>query len=450
MKKNLLLLMALLLAASCNHEQQNVRLITLDPGHFHAALVQKTSYPEVSPVVYVYAPEDGDDLKEHLKRIDDYNARPENPTHWQEIVYTGPDFLEKMVEEKKGNVMVVAGNNRKKTEYIEKALSASINVLSDKPMAINPENFDLLEKCFTIAAQNKVLLYDIMTERFEITTILQKELYGIPAIYGEQTAGTPDDPAIETESVHLFLKTVSGKPLTRPVWFFDTEQQGEAIADVAVHLVDLVQWELFPEQAIDYHNDIEVIAANHWATKFTAAQFEEVTGSATYPEFLLKDVVNDTLNVYANGDITYKIKGIHAKVTARWDYTNTAGDTHYSIMKGSRANLIILQGAEQGYKPTLYIEPAQDVQASDFEQVLQESFAAIAEKYTGVQLRKTDNKWEVVIPDTYRNGHEAHFGQVTENFLKYLKQGALPEWEIPCMLAKYYVTTKGLEIAKRQ
>ena len=35
--------------------QQNVKLITLDPGHFHAALVQKTMYPQVDPNVYVYA-----------------------------------------------------------------------------------------------------------------------------------------------------------------------------------------------------------------------------------------------------------------------------------------------------------------------------------------------------------------------------------------------------------
>ena len=33
-----------------------VRLMTLDPGHFHAALVQKEMYPGVAPRVDVYAP----------------------------------------------------------------------------------------------------------------------------------------------------------------------------------------------------------------------------------------------------------------------------------------------------------------------------------------------------------------------------------------------------------
>ena len=77
-----------------------VRLITLDPGHFHAALVQKTSYPQVCNDVYVYAPE-GDDLQEHLKRVEGYNTRDESPAGWNEIVYTGADFLEKMLSEKK-------------------------------------------------------------------------------------------------------------------------------------------------------------------------------------------------------------------------------------------------------------------------------------------------------------------------------------------------------------
>ena len=37
-----------------------VKLVTLDPGHFHAALVQKTMYDQVSPTVHVYAPEGPD------------------------------------------------------------------------------------------------------------------------------------------------------------------------------------------------------------------------------------------------------------------------------------------------------------------------------------------------------------------------------------------------------
>ena len=54
----------------------------------------------------------------------------------------------------------------------------------------------------------------------------------------------------------------------------------------------------------------------------------------------------------------------------------------------------------------------------------------------------------VVIPDKLRVSHEEHFAQVTRQFFEYLKDPkALPAWEKPNMLAKYYVSTKGVEMA---
>lgn len=451
---------ALLLGTSCSSKKEQtegftgaqgeVKLITLDPGHFHAALVQKVSYPQVCKDVYVYAP-GGFDADEHLKRIEGFNTRAENPTGWNEIVYTGSDYLEKMLAEKKGNVMVQAGNNGKKTEYIKKTLEAGINVLSDKPMAINSQNFQLLEECFDIAKQKNILLYDIMTERNEITTLLQRELSTIPAIYGEQLKGSPEEPAIVKESVHHLFKLVDNKPLTRPVWYFDVTQQGEGIVDVTTHLVDLVQWEAFPDQIIDYKKDIEFVDANRWTTSISPEEFKQVTGTDAYPDFLKKDVENDTLKVYCNGDIVYKIKGVTAKVSVIWNYTfpEGGGDTHFSVMKGSKADLIIRQGKEQGYKPELYIEVLPDIDLAAYEKELAAAISTVADKYPGVALGKvSDNVWQVQIPATYRVGHEAHFGQVMENYLQYLQDGKLPDWEVPNMIAKYYVTTHALEMAK--
>jgi predicted dehydrogenase len=462
MKPLIFIMMALLLTnMSCTTktvktEKQDasceVRLITLDPGHFHAALVQKTSYPQVCKDVYVYAPE-GNDLQEHLKRIDGYNTRAEAPTAWSEIVYTGTDFLEKMLKEKKGNVLVTAGNNGKKTAYLKAALSAGLNVLADKPMAINIDNFKTLQECFEIAGRQGVLLYDIMTERFEITTILQKEFSLIPGVYGEQQKGAKDDPAIVKESVHHFLKTVSGKPLIRPAWFFDIEQQGAGIVDVTTHLVDLVQWECFPGQIIDYKKDVELLDVNYWTTPMTRAEFQTVTGQATYPDFLKKDVRDDVLYVYSNGSITYNINNVCAKVSVIWNYTypEGGGDTHYSIMKGSKSHLIIEQGKEQGYKPVLTIKAVKGTNPATFETALNEALKTITAKYPGIALAKqAEGVWKVEVPERYHNGHEAHFGQVTENFLKYLAEGKLPEWEAPNMVTKYYITTHALEMAKSQ
>ena len=65
-----------------------IRLITLDPAHFHAALVQKERYPGVSPAVTVYAPL-GMDLTEHLVRVARFNLRLEDPTAWKLDIHAG-------------------------------------------------------------------------------------------------------------------------------------------------------------------------------------------------------------------------------------------------------------------------------------------------------------------------------------------------------------------------
>lgn len=431
-------------------DSTSVKLITLDPGHFHAALVQKTNNAEIDSVVQVYAPA-GPELEAHLALIKQYNERAEQPTHWKEEVYTGADYLDKMIADKKGNVVVLAGNNQQKTTYIKKAVDAGLNVLGDKPMAINSENFSLLEQAFADAATKKVLLYDIMTERSEITNTLQKEFAHLPAVFGEQQAGTAKDPGVVIESVHYFYKFVSGKALTRPSWFFDPAQQGEAIADVGTHLIDLVQWECFPEVVLDYKKDVDVKSARTWPTPVSLSQFTAVTKKDSFPDFLRPYVVKDSiLQTHANGEVNYTLKGINVKVIARWDYkaAEGSGDTHYSLLRGTLANLEIRQGAEEKYQPTLYINPVKNDTA--FANSLQQAIDGLQSRYAGVTKEKTAKGWKIVIPQSFKTGHEAHFGEVMQRYLQYLKAGKLPDWEVPGILAKYYTATKALEIANRK
>jgi len=130
-------------SAFAQSNSQPVRLITLDPGHFHAALVQKFMYPQVDPLVHLYAPND-DDLPGHLQRIESFNNRTEQPTRWRQKIYTGPDYLERMLAEKAGNVVVISGNNARKTDYILRSVQSGLNVLADKPMVIVPQDLERL------------------------------------------------------------------------------------------------------------------------------------------------------------------------------------------------------------------------------------------------------------------------------------------------------------------
>ncbi|HQL50835.1 MAG TPA: putative oxidoreductase C-terminal domain-containing protein [Kiritimatiellia bacterium] len=418
-----------------------IKLITLDPGHFHAALVQKRMYPQVSPAVHVYAPE-GADLKMHMDRINGFNTRAEEPTAWQSVVYTGPDFFEKMLKDKAGNVVVLAGNNARKTEYILKSVQAGYNVLADKPMAITPKDFELLKQAFDTAREKGVVLYDIMTERYEITTLLQRELSRFPDVYGEQEKGTPDDPAVTKESVHHFCKQVAGKPLQRPPWYYDTTQQGEAIVDVNTHLTDLIQWETFPEVTLT-PADINVVQARTWNTPVTLEQFTTSTSLTAWPDYLKKDLdANGVLQCKANGEFTYSIKGVFAKASVLWNFQAPAGagDTHFSLMRGTRASLIIQQGEAEGYKPVLYVEPrrAPGVKKEELEAALKTAIATLNKTYPGIAYEAHETGWRINIPASYAVGHEAHFGQVMEKYLGYLQNGDMPAWEVPNMIVKYH------------
>ncbi len=426
-----------------------VKLMTLDPGHFHAALVQKTMYDQVSPMVHVYAPE-GPDVADHLKRIEGFNNRPENPTNWLQEVYTGDDFLEKMLEQKPGNVVVLSGNNKKKAQYIKACVQAGLNVLADKPMCIDSNGFELLREAFKLAQEKGVLLYDIMTERSEITTILQKELVQNKGVFGRLKKGSVDDPSVVKESVHHFFKYVAGNPIKRPPWYFDTTQQGEGIVDVTTHLLDLVMWESFPGEVIDYQKDVEIKKARRWPTEVSPEQFKKVTRLDDFPDFL-KCNLNDKglLPCYANGEVILTLNGIYAKTSVRWDFQapEGAGDTHYSVMKGTKADIIIRQGKEQGYRPQLYVQPTEGPDKRQLAEALREAITTLQGDYPGLELEPQGDIWHVLIPDRFRIGHEAHFRQVTERYLKYLVDGRLPDWEVPNMIAKYRTTTEALELA---
>ena len=427
-----------------------IKIITLDPGHFHAALVQKRTYSGVSKRVDVYAPL-GVDLTEHLNRIARFNLRAEDPTAWELEVHTGPDFFERMLRERPGNAVVISGRNQGKIDRVKACVEAGLNVLADKPWVINSGDMSKLEAALNAADQKAITAYDIMTERYEITTMLQRELVNDSGIFGSVIDGSEQEPAVYMDGVHHLMKTVAGVPSLRPAWFFDVSQQGEGLADTGTHLVDLVQWMLFPEQAIDYRKDIKVIAAKRWATVIGKAQFRNVTGEPEFPKYLSAKVKGDQLDLYCNGWVSYTLRGVHSKVKVSWDYESKegAGDTHFAAFKGSKSRIEVRQGREEHYRTELYVVPNGREKKAEVLAALRKKIKTLQAKYPGVTIDDMGEQMRVMIPDKYRVGHEEHFAQVTDRFLEYVKNpGALPLWEKANMLSKYYVTTRGVELSR--
>jgi hypothetical protein len=438
-------------AAGFSGKEGEIRLMVLAPGHFHASLLQKSRIPQINDSVYVYAPH-GTELDQYLQSIESYNNRPEDPTQWKLNVYAGDDFLERMIAERKGNVVVLAGNNKEKTRYIFESVNAGLHVLSDKPMAINKKNFQLLEQAYDSARANNVLIYDLMTERYDALNIIERELLQNKELFGELMTGNEEEPAVFMESVHHFYKEVSGKPLIRPAWYYDVEQQGEGITDVTTHLIDLVNWKCFLDEEINYRDDVDVVSAAHWPTVLSLSDFTRSTGVGEFPGYLNKYVKDSKLHVYANGTIHYRVNDINVALKVLWNYQASpgGGDTFTAYMRGSKATLRTVQDKAHGFVKQLYIEKVEGVDATTFDVALEQSITEIQRKYPQVSAKPssdTTGEYRIDIPLEVREPHETHFGYVGKKFFDCLIEKNLPEWENSNTLAKYYITTTALEKA---
>ncbi len=430
-------------------EEGEVKLLILNPGHFHADLILKKTNPRISPNVYIYAPL-GTELDQHVFRIQSYNTRDMEPTLWKPVLYMQDDFFEQMIHDKNGNTVVLAGNNEKKTSNIFKSVEAGFNVLSDKPLAINEENFNLLKDAMELAEKKHLVVYDMMTERFNLLNMIQKRLVNKTSLFGKLQSGSKDDPAIKLKSEHYFYKHISGSPLIRPAWYYDVAQQGEGIVDVTTHMIDMINWTCFDSMRINYIKDVDVYSAKRWSTDLTLDEFSASTRLTDFPVFLDKYVDNGKLKVFANGEIDYKINQTHVQLKVQWNYKAPVGggDTHSSVIKGTNATCEIVQDVEHEFIPQLYFYKNDHTEMDDFKANLIAFIEEIQLDHPLVSVVQQVDKFLIKIPLDIRESHEAHFSKVADAYFDFLIKAQIPEWEKCNMLTKYFITTTALKIAK--
>jgi predicted dehydrogenase len=447
----------LLLAAGCGSPARvagtrpdEIRLAIVDPGHFHAALIQRDMYPGVSPRVSVYGPL-GPELLDYLNRVSLFNTRSVDPTKWELDVHAAPDSFDRMLRDRTADVAVFAGRNRGKIDRIARSLEAGMSVLADKPWIISPAELPKLASALDTAEARGLVGYDIMTERYEITSVLQRELVNAPEVFGELLTGTQAQPAIAATSIHHLMKMVSGVPLRRPAWFFNIEENGEGMADVGTHVIDLVNWTAFPRQELDYRKDIRLLAAERRPTAIGASQWEQVTGEKQFPAGFAQWVKGGRFEYYCNHSVSYAVRGVNVNLNILWNWEAPpgSGDVYEAAYRGSRARVEIRQGKEENFQPEVYVVPASPALRDEVFGALRTKLAAMGKDYPGIDVSVRGDQARLAIPQKYRLGHEAHFAQVAKAFLGYLKDPkSLPRWEKSNMLAKYFISTQGVEMSR--
>ncbi|MEO7145283.1 MAG: putative oxidoreductase C-terminal domain-containing protein [Bryobacteraceae bacterium] len=448
--KSVILAASLALVLPFGSKASELRLIALDPAHSHAAQVFVTMLPGFSPEVHVYAPL-GPGLTSYLNSVARFNERKTNPTEWSFDVYAGADYLKRMLREPPGNVVVMSGRNQRKIDDILACIRAGQNVLADKPWIIDSRDLPKLETALNLADSKGLAAYDCMTQRFDVAYQIQRALVNDREVFGDAAPGTAADPAVRLENLHALLKFNGAVPSHRPAWYFDIRQQGEGMADVGTHLVDLVFWTLFADQAIDYRRDLQVLKATRTPLVLTREQFERVTGEKAWPDFVRNAVKDDQLEYYTNNTALFTVRGVHVFLRVQWQYEAPSGvkDSYLASFRGTRATVRLREGKAENFIPEVDVIPNSAGERAGVLTALRNRFQALNPRYPGLSLQETGTTIRIVIPTADRTPDANYFALLVDRFLGYVHNPkTLPPWEKANMMAKYYITTTTVDVAR--
>ena len=418
-------------------------IVILNPGHFHAALTLRERHPLIADDVHVFA-EDGPDVDNFLRLVQSFNDRPVNPTRWTLFVYRGADYLQKLIAQRPGEVVIIAGRNDRKMPLIHCLHEQGFRVLGDKPWLIGGAQIALLREVTASAP----LAMDIMTERHEIANRVQKALMQQPAVFGDFRVDG-DQPAIAIRSVHHLYKMVNNRPLQRPAWYFDLAAQGDGITDVTTHLVDLVQWMTGDGVRFDFDWHVGRLSARQWPTAIPRDIFSRITGLEDFPAALHARVVDGALQYLCNAALSYRLRGIPVEIETLWwlEEPEGGGDLHRAILRGTRSDLIVDQGPKTGFLTLLTINPVEAGKA--FGEALTDAVARMQTGFPGLGFEPAGTQFRITIPPALRTTHEQHFAAVLQTFLGYLDEGKWPGNLGSDLDTKYTLLARALELSRR-
>lgn len=408
-----------------------------NPVHFHGALILQSMYREItglelSPIVRVYH-SNKNTLAAFKGMAEKIKAEEQG---WKIGYFASDSPLENMLKNK-GDILVLACPNVNKMDVISRAVQVGYDlILSDKPWIIEAKKMFTLEKAIERAAENHTILYDIMTERYELGTIMQGLIMQNEDLFGVLEKGSVDQPAITKKSIHILDKSHMG--VVRPPEYFDTNWQGEGIVDVTTHLVDMTNILVRPNREV-YSDDVKLHRAKRWATRVPQTDFGNITKTRN----------RSPIFVYCNGSLNYELDNSHAYIEVVWNLKGK-DDEHYSTIEGSKVTIEVVKGPEDKHQQ-VYITP--NVPESEVKSALEQHVANLREQFNnpGIGYKKERKRFKLVLPENMYTNHFQHFAEVATQALRYLsgKQTFPRSLEDSRLYTKYHLTTSALEIARK-
>lgn len=389
--------------------------------------------------IFVYA-RPGAELDDFLALVEAFNRRAASPTSWRPVVRPSDQPLEGLIAERPGEVVILAGKNDGKMAMMRRLHDAGLHVLADKPWMAGSARLEDLRHTLAGGA----LAVEMMTGRHDITSILAGKLVGAPDVFGD-FAVEAGRPAIEISSVHHLEKTVNGRPLRRPAWYFDVRVQGDGLADIPTHMVDQVQRLVAAAAGPSSLSSLalELLRARTWATLVPSALFARVTGQPAFPSELGDVVRGGDLAYRANAELSFRLGAVTAALDTRWELTAPAGggDTHRSVIRGTRAEILVEQHEGTGFRRRLSIVPRPE--AGGGRAALAKAVAAWQGEYPGLAVSDAGAACEIRVPAVLDVGHERHFPLMLAAFLSLVDGGRMPALLAAATLAKYTLLARA-------
>jgi predicted dehydrogenase len=412
-------------------------LVFLEPGHFHAALTLRARNPDVRDEIVVYASA-GAELDDFLALVASFNARRERPTGWRPVAHVSANPLERLLAERPGDPVILAGRNDRKSSVMRRLHDAGHPVLADKPWLAGPDGLGDVEH--VLAGGPPAI--EIMTGRHELTSILTERLVHDPDVFG--AFREDGEAAISLGSVHYLAKLVNGVPLRRPPWFFDVRVQGDGIADIPTHMVDQVQ--RLTTRPPAGPSDVTLLSARRWATRVPRDVFARITEAPDFPAELEPMVDDGALAYFGNCEMRFRVGAVIAGLSARWDLAVPpgGGDTHEALFRGTKALIRVEQTARSGFRRRLVVEPGDDAAAA----ALGRAATRWQADLPGLHALPVAEGFELQIPDALRTGHEEHFPLVLRDFLDHVERGSAPAALAASTLVKYRLLTQAGTLAR--
>jgi hypothetical protein len=137
-------------------------------------------------------------------------------------------------------------------------------------------------------------------------------------------------------------------------------------------------------------------------------------------------VKGDELAYRANAELTFRLGAVTAALDTRWDLSAppAGGDTHRSVIRGTRAEILVEQHEGTGFRRRLSLVPLRD--GKGVRAALTNAVAAWQAAHPGLDIVAAGATCEIRLPRSLDVGHEAHFPLMLADFLALIDGGRMP------------------------